>query len=196
MRFLNIRFPQSGFPLVGQSIIKYFGFINIVFILLIILTASHCQRRDYAPGRKLTVNLNQHVDHSKMIRLAIFPWDLTAYSGEAMMSGESVADLFASHFLQAGFDVIDRNRIREILKEQGMQMSGIIDQSKAIKAGKLLGADGLVFGEVTGSSENYILILKCISVEKGSVVWYISSDFANPGSIVAELMKKISKMKK
>ncbi len=44
------------------------------------------------------------------------------------------------------FSLIERNQIDKILQEQGLSVSGAIDESQAAQIGKLLGVDAIVFG--------------------------------------------------
>lgn len=64
-------------------------------------------------------------------------------------------------FLQAGITVVDRNRLDKVLNEYKLQSSGLVDQDTAAKIGKMLGAQALIFTQVTrcdianGKSQGY-----------------------------------------
>ena len=64
-------------------------------------------------------------------------------------------------FLQAGITVVDRNRLDKVLNEFKLQSSGLVDQDTAAKIGKMLGAQALIFTQVTrcdvanGKSQGY-----------------------------------------
>jgi curli biogenesis system outer membrane secretion channel CsgG len=64
-------------------------------------------------------------------------------------------------FLQAGITVVDRNRLDKVLNEYKLQSSGMVDQDTAAKIGKMLGAQALMFTQVTrcdvanGKSQGY-----------------------------------------
>jgi hypothetical protein len=64
-------------------------------------------------------------------------------------------------FLQAGITVVDRNRLDKVLNEYKLQSSGMVDQDTAAKIGKMLGAQALIFTQVTrcdvanGKSQGY-----------------------------------------
>lgn len=49
--------------------------------------------------------------------------------------------------------VVDRDNIQRILEEQRMGMSGVVDESTAVSAGKLLGAKAVVMGTVIAYKE-------------------------------------------
>jgi TolB-like protein len=47
------------------------------------------------------------------------------------------------------FDVVERSRVDEALKEVQMTQGGLMDPARAIKAGKMIGADYLLMGEIS-----------------------------------------------
>jgi curli biogenesis system outer membrane secretion channel CsgG len=47
------------------------------------------------------------------------------------------------------FDVVERSRIDTILAEHQMTQSGLMDTARAVQAGKMIGADFMLMGEVT-----------------------------------------------
>jgi len=65
-------------------------------------------------------------------------------------SGSQIATLTQSMLLKTEhFSILERDKLKRILEEQNMAMSGIVDDATAVEAGKLLGVDALIFGEVT-----------------------------------------------
>ncbi len=55
---------------------------------------------------------------------------------------------------QPYFKVVDRTAINNILKEQRLQSSGLMDEGTSVQIGKLAGAKALISGEVTSTSSN------------------------------------------
>ncbi|NJO02550.1 MAG: hypothetical protein HC880_13440, partial [Bacteroidia bacterium] len=47
------------------------------------------------------------------------------------------------------YEVIERSRLDQILKEQNLQVSGLVDDNQAVEIGKLLGLDALVTGSLS-----------------------------------------------
>ena len=65
-------------------------------------------------------------------------------------SGSQVATLLQSMLIAAKhFDIMERDKLRRILEEQNLGMSGIVDETTAAEIGSMLGVDALLFGEVT-----------------------------------------------
>ena len=65
-------------------------------------------------------------------------------------SGSQIATLTQSMLMSAQyFDIMERDKLRRVLEEQNLGMSGVVDEATAAQVGKLLGVDALIFGEVT-----------------------------------------------
>lgn len=65
-------------------------------------------------------------------------------------SGELAYEAFSTQIMQVkNYSVVDRGAIDQLIKEQKLTQSGVIDQTQAIALGKLLGAQGVVLGAVT-----------------------------------------------
>jgi hypothetical protein len=66
------------------------------------------------------------------------------------MSGAQIASLVQSGLLQTDyFEVIERNKLVQVLDEQKLGQAGIVNESTAKQVGQMLGVDALIFGEVT-----------------------------------------------
>ncbi len=68
------------------------------------------------------------------------------------------------------YQIVERKQIELIFKEQGLQMSGCIDSSCAIKIGKILSADYMVIGSISKLT-SYTVAIKLVDVAKGTIVY-------------------------
>lgn len=69
---------------------------------------------------------------------------------------EAMQDVFVTELVKSGkFRVIDRERLDALMAEKNLSLSGAVDPSTAIQAGKLLGVKYFLTGSVTeyGSDE-------------------------------------------
>lgn len=65
-------------------------------------------------------------------------------------SGEKAANALISQLLpEKYYQVLERDRMNQILKEHALALSGIIDPDTAQEVGNILGVDALVFGSVS-----------------------------------------------
>lgn len=90
------------------------------------------------------VAVNPRSDFSSVKRVAVI-----SFSGP---SGELAADLMTQSLLMYGADVVERQRLDAVLREQSLADSGSFDPATARQLGKLLGVDALFVGTVAEST--------------------------------------------
>jgi len=64
-------------------------------------------------------------------------------------SGAIVSGTFEKYLLWAGYDLVERRQVRDVLKEQSLTLSRSVDPNAIRKLGSLLGVDAVVIGDVT-----------------------------------------------
>lgn len=117
-------------------------------------------------------------DPAKPVRIAVLPFkphpDFPA-------SGELAYEAFSTYMLDLKeYSVVDRGALDQLMKEQKLGQSGMIDQQKAVELGKLLGAEGVVLGTVTEYVQRKHLLFppakvsltaRMINTRTGEVEW-------------------------
>jgi hypothetical protein len=73
--------------------------------------------------------------------------------------------------------VVDRRRLDTVMQEQKFQMTGDVDERSAVSIGKLLGANVVITGSISGSGTTRRLRLTAINVQTGEVVSMASERF-------------------
>ncbi|HEY1406914.1 MAG TPA: CsgG/HfaB family protein [Spirochaetota bacterium] len=149
------------------------------------------------------------VPHEK--RLLVIVNDLHNATGEKIYDsiGESSTSLYIHELTKTDmFRIIERQRLEDILKEMKLSMTGLVDSSKMKQVGKILGADAVVFVELSsaqytnstkslGSSESVKELLKVVisarvvTIETGEVLASAtdSSDYKNSYTKLGEVAK-------
>jgi len=65
-------------------------------------------------------------------------------------SGSQIAAKLQSLLLQKQqYELVERDKLKQILEEQNLAMTGVVDEASAVEIGKVLGVDAMIFGEVT-----------------------------------------------
>jgi hypothetical protein len=122
-----------------------------------------------APGKKLT--------------LAVMALESNSLNEDELtvLSSRIESTLLSSRL----YTIVERSRMEQILAEQGFQTSGACEeQSCKIEMGRLLSVDQLVIGNVGMIGSNYVLNLKLVDVESGSIVRSAYSELASsPGQL-------------
>jgi TolB-like protein len=90
--------------------------------------------------------------------------------------------------------VIERNKIKQLLDEIAFGMLGGVDQSTAIKAGKILGAHSIGFGSFTIMGDMIRIDVRIIKVESSELIMAesISGDIKNFMALENKLATKIA----
>ena len=71
--------------------------------------------------------------------------------GMGIEDAQLVSEFVIEDMLDSGlFDIIEREQLDQVLAEQAFGSSGLVDASTAPQAGQLLGAQYIVYGNVTG----------------------------------------------
>jgi hypothetical protein len=68
---------------------------------------------------------------------------------------DAAAEVVTAKLLQCGYRVVERQALNAVLREQGLQQSGMVDQNTAVRVGKLAGADAIVIANVYNASSNH-----------------------------------------
>jgi len=90
------------------------------------------------------VAVNPRADFTSVKRVAVI-----SFSGP---KGDLAADLMTQSLLEHGADVIERQRLDAVMREQSLTASSSFDPSTAKQLGKLLGVDALFVGTVAEST--------------------------------------------
>jgi hypothetical protein len=93
-------------------------------------------------------------------------------------AAEFVVDELAYIIVSSGnFRVVDRKSLDAIRSEQNFQTSGEVDDNSAVSIGKLLGANMVITGSISGSGSTRRLRLKVLDVMTAEIVAMASEAF-------------------
>ena len=119
-------------------------------------------------------------------RVAVLPFKNV--SGD-VLAGEKATEEFNLQLGKTGhFTLVERLRIQEVFKEQDFDPERL-DESTAVKIGKMLGAHGVVLGTLSAYKPGEAGIsVRLVSVEKGSQVWQAKDTFRSSDSRIQALV--------
>ena len=100
-----------------------------------------------------------YAQKSNQERISVLDFDgwKGANATEITQYGETLTDMILTKIIESHrFIVVDRKQISEIIAEQKFQtISGLVDESTAIKIGNNLGIDKFIVGSFTRNSTEY-----------------------------------------
>jgi len=110
-------------------------------------------------------------------RIAVLEFGHKALQSHWWGSGGAAQDMFITALVKSGkFTVVDRERLAALMQEKNLSLSGDVSAASAVQAGKLLGVEYMLVGDVTefGEQEN-----------KAQVGWGIGVDVRKKKFIAA-----------
>lgn len=93
-----------------------------------------------------TVTFKPGYDAGRVKRVALLGF--TDFPGRKG-SGEMAASVFETHLLQSDYQVVERQQVRQLMKEQSFSLSGAVDAGTVRQIGHLLGVDAVLLGDLT-----------------------------------------------
>lgn len=107
----------------------------------------------------------------------------------------SLTDRFRSELINTGrFDVMERGKMDEILREQGFQQSGACNTNEClVQAGKMLGVARMIAGSVGRVGKIYTVSARVIDIEIGRVLISKTEDCDCPvEKVLTESMRNLA----
>jgi len=78
----------------------------------------------------------------------------------------AVSDIVRTEFVNiANFRVVERAQMDKIFEEQNLQLSGLTEESSAVRIGEVLSAQKVVIGEINAIDEAFVITLRIVDVE-------------------------------
>ncbi|MCG2726491.1 MAG: CsgG/HfaB family protein [Elusimicrobia bacterium] len=91
--------------------------------------------------------------------------------GDKASLGEGAAEILRTTLIETGkYTIIERSMLKQILEEQKLSSSGIVDSKEAVNIGKILGAKLIAVGSIVKLGETYTLNIRFVNGETGEVV--------------------------
>ncbi len=135
----------------------------LILFSVVLLSCASLEKKFREMAVDYTISPMMKLDTIKTI--AIFTEDDVLYDEAAM------------NLLRTGkFDVIDRQKIDEILEEQEFGYSGLVDENTAVEVGKLLGASMIAFVEPVSQTRDFDsytvkVSAKIVDVKTGRILY-------------------------
>jgi len=96
--------------------------------------------------------------------------DMEAKEGVSAGVAASLSDYLRVQLINTQkFDIVTRENMEDILKEQKLQLSGCTSNECIVQAGQLLGVRKMFAGVITKIGATYVVTLKIIDVQSGKI---------------------------
>ena len=115
--------------------------------------------------------LNERTKAENARRVAVIYFDNTSEEKNLDKLKKGLAGMLISDLSNVNMiDIVERDRIEEILKEQNLQSSEKVDQSSIVNLGKLLGAEIILTGAYFEMFGSFRIDARFIDVETGEIL--------------------------
>ena len=124
------------------------------------------------------------------ISLAVLELDAKgiSISDASIITDRLRAELFKTN----KFIVLEREKVEEILSEQGFQLSGCTSDECIVEVGKLIGVQQIVAGKIGKIGNLFTMTVRIVDIETGKVLKVATDDCRCP--IETVLTKSVSKI--
>jgi hypothetical protein len=109
----------------------------------------------------------------------------------------ALSDRLRSELLNTGsFDVMERGKMQDILREQGFQQSGACNTDAcAVEVGQLIGVEKMIAGSLGKVGRTYTVNLRLISVKTGRIERSVTRDYAGEiDKLLTAEMKQVAQV--
>lgn len=102
--------------------------------------------------------------------------------GIAESEAATLTEVLSNELLNTGkFRVMERDRMNEILQEQGFQQSGACnDEACLVEMGQMLGIEQLIAGSIGKVGKAYSINVRIVSVATGEILRNVSHNYTGP----------------
>ena len=95
--------------------------------------------------------------------------------------------------LMAQYTLLDREKLEHLVEEQRRDMANVtFADSELIEAGKLLGAEAMLFGEISCRSGKTIADVKLISTSTGAALWTAHGENASSATMAEYVLHELN----
>lgn len=133
-----------------------------IFVLIILLSCAKTALRTQSSASNFKLN-------KKNITIAIIDFKNIRQNTHPLM--EVINGYLSSQLLKSSqIKVLERKKLKSLLDEIGLSMSGLVDSRSAVKAGKLIGAQYMVLGSIVFVRNKIMINARVVSVETTEIL--------------------------
>ena len=137
---------------------------------------------------------NNSLALNKPLTVAVFQFQVKDRSLKNM--GSKISDLIMSDIaVNPDLKLVERDTLNSILDEQGLGLTGMVNDTQAVQVGKLAGAKIFIIGNAFTLDNELMIVAKIVSTETGGVLTEVAQGplSNNISTIIKELSMRINK---
>jgi TolB-like protein len=104
--------------------------------------------------------------------VAVTDFEIAGEGAGGRLLARKMADTLTNLMVKSGYvQVVERSRMRRILDEQKLILSGLIDTSRVTSAGKLMAAEFVITGTLAGGTNDWLSNVRLLEVASGKIIY-------------------------
>ncbi|MFH0920243.1 MAG: CsgG/HfaB family protein [Fibrobacterota bacterium] len=127
--------------------------------------------------------------------IAVFPFKNSTNYSDWYNVAEALSDMLITKLINSKkFDVVERSQLNKIMEEKSMAMSGVVEQSEAMQAAQMAGAELILIGSASVVAGKIEVDARIIDAKRGVALCSMSSsgfDLANLRALADDINAKI-----
>lgn len=162
------------------------GYIRGLPVLLLIFMLNACQSAQSKKHKEdafheLAFKLSQVSKRLSKGTVAVFSFDIPGEKDHSY--ADYVAEKLTHELVNTGkLSVLERSRLKKVLREQSLGQSGFIDSSTAAKIGKILSVEGVITGTIHRYNGKVEILARVISSETALILRSVAVQFPDNNS--------------
>jgi curli biogenesis system outer membrane secretion channel CsgG len=161
---------------------------------LLVSTITVCGKEaSQNPAGKTEENTNESIAVLTTIPVAIIDFESKAPGNPEL--GQQLGDILTARMsIYNQFQLVERKKLKELLKEHQLNLTGMVDNNQAIKLGKMLGAKIMVFGRAFPVDKDLYIVAKIVGTETSQVKGVMAKGKmeSNLSDIIDQLVDKLA----
>lgn len=169
----------------------------MILILIIVLSACTTAVNENAIINDLDVQLDAIAENIintlQNENQAAAITEFTDVKGNISELGMFIAEeLTTKLYKKSKLEIVERQMLKKILKEQNLGLSGFIDEQTAVSIGNILGADAIITGTITVVGKYIRINARVISTKSGKVLSAASASVIKDNDLLCMLGAAVS----
>lgn len=168
-------------------------FLLTVAMLLLMPSITVCGKEASQDSTGKTVaNTGESITTLTSITVAIIDFESNAPGNPEL--GQQLGDILTARLsIYDQFQLVERKKLEDLLKEHQLNLTGMVDTHQATKVGKMLGAKIMIFGRAFPVDKDLYLVAKIVGTETSQVKGVMAKGKleSNLSDIIDQLVDKL-----
>lgn len=167
--------------------------LTVTMVLFMSTMTVYGKEVSQNPAGKTEENASESITTLTSITVAIIDFESKAPGNPEL--GQQLGDILTARMSIYGqFQLVERKKLEELLKEHQLNLTGMVETNQAIKVGKLLGAKIMVFGRAFPVDKDLYIVAKIVGTETSQVKGVIAKGKmeSNLSDIIDQLVDKLA----